>query len=226
MQDFSEVRLSDIVRTSPSSARILEKYHLDFCCKGKRTLREACAEKLLSPAEISLELETNMKSLDAESVMFNAMSPTELCQYIVARHHVFVKQYIPLILFHLQKVSTKHGERYPKMIQVLQLFSEVSSELLQHMQKEEQVLFPMIIENKGQAIADFSGPVRVMEMEHEKAGDIMDRIRQITNDYSAPMDACTTHRVCLEELKMFEEDLHKHVYLENHLLFPAIASQN
>jgi len=225
MQDLLEQRLSDIVKSSPSSARILEKYHLDFCCKGKRTLQEACDEKQLSAKEIGIELEANLQPLDAESVMFNTMSPAELCRYIVARHHVFVRQYVPIILGHLEKVATKHGDRYPVMVTVYQLFSEVSEELLQHMQKEEQVLFPMIVQNNRPDHA-FAGPVHVMEMEHEHAGELLDRIRQLTQDYTAPSDACTTHRVSLEELRMFEEDLHKHVYLENHLLFPAITRLN
>ena len=226
MQDLTTQRLSDIVRTSPSSARILEKYHLDFCCKGRRTLQEACDEKHLSANDISNELEASMKPMDAEAAMFTAMTPAELCQYIVARHHVFVKQNIPAILGHLEKVATKHGDRYPNMVKVYQLFQEVSNELLQHLQKEELILFPMIIKNNGQPSRDYANPVQVMEMEHEHAGELLDLIRQLTKDYTAPEDACTTHRVSLEELRMFEEDLHKHVYLENHLLFPAVAALN
>jgi regulator of cell morphogenesis and NO signaling len=136
---------------------------------------------------------------------------------------------MPGILSHLEKVASKHGDRFPYMIKVFQLFAAIKEEMTMHMQKEEMVLFPRIKEieqlfssNKKIKIAGgyISGPVNIMEMEHDHAGAMLHEIRNLTNSFIPPAEACTTFKVSLAELKEFEEDLHKHVHLENYLLFP------
>jgi regulator of cell morphogenesis and NO signaling len=136
---------------------------------------------------------------------------------------------MPTILSHLERVAQKHGDRFPYMVEVFGLFKEVSEEMTSHMQKEEMILFPRIKEieavssirqNRKFTEGYIAGPIQVMEMEHDQAGEILYKIRQLTNSYTPPADACTTFRVSLAELKEFEEDLHKHVHLENNLLFP------
>lgn len=224
MNILLDQKLSDIVMSSPSAAKVFEKYRLDFCCKGRRTLKEACDERHISAEEVGRAL-GSANGPDPEHVLFSSMDPVQLCNYIVIRHHFFVRQYIPVILGHLHKVASKHGERYPHTVKVYQLFQEVADDLLQHMQKEEQVLFPMIAAHAGAVSSRYEAPISVMEMEHEKAGELMDQIREITQDYTPPADACTTHQVTLRELRMFEEDLHKHVYLENHILFPSVTGK-
>ena len=128
---------------------------------------------------------------------------------------------------------TKHGDRYPNMSKVLQLFTAIKDELEPHMKKEENILFPRIREVASLLLLHkeinfapdyISAPIEIMATEHDNAGQLMFEIRDITNNYTAPEDACTTHRVCLEELKAFETDLHQHVHLENNILFPMAAA--
>jgi len=211
---------------------VFEKYDLDFCCRGRRTLSQACAEKNISVNEVLSEMQF-AKTIAKPILPFTEMSAEQLISYILIHHHFYVKNAIPVIINHLEKLVAKHGDRYPKLIKVFQLFNLVKDELEPHMQKEELVLFPRIKEiaalvlqqkdiNHGSAY--INGPIHVMESEHDNAGQAMFEIRRLTNTYTAPEDACTTHRVCMDELKAFETDLHQHVHLENNILFPLAAS--
>lgn len=211
-----------------SSVLVLEKYNLDFCCKGKRTLSDACSEKGLSLETILAELQTS--GVRAGTKMpYTEMTPEQLISYILIHHHFYVKQSMPAILSHLAKVASKHGDRFPYMMEVLALFTEITEEMTMHMHKEEVILFPRIKEISALQQAHqqrnlmpgyISAPIQVMQHEHDRAGEIMYNIRKLTNNYTPPEGACTTFQVCLAELKEFEEDLHKHVHLENNILFP------
>jgi regulator of cell morphogenesis and NO signaling len=220
MESLKQLRLADIVTEFPGSAPVLEKYKLDFCCKGKRTLAQACDEQNLPLEQVETELGEVSPRTDAGQSLFQGMNPKQLSDYIVARHHVYVKQAIPTILNHLEKLYQKHSDRYPHVPDVYNLFRKMAEELSAHMVKEECILFPMMDQLDHLSKAQLMGPISVMEAEHDEAGDIIAAIRELTNDYSPPADACTTHKLVLLELRQFEEDLHQHVYLENHLLFP------
>jgi regulator of cell morphogenesis and NO signaling len=137
---------------------------------------------------------------------------------------------MPQIYGHLNKVAIKHGDRFPYMKEVLGLFAELRREMTDHMEAEETILFPRIkgIENLpatnhevSALIPTLEEMVGTMETEHDRAGQIMFKIRLLTNNYVAPQDACTSFKVSLTELKEFEEDLHQHVHLENNILFPG-----
>jgi regulator of cell morphogenesis and NO signaling len=229
MTNTAEQTLASLVTQNHQTVSVLEKYNLDFCCKGKRTLAEACKEKSLPLESILKELQQFTAPEEKLQMPFKQMNAEQLISYILIHHHFYVKQSMPTIIGHLQKVVTKHGERFPYMIKVLQLFTAIQEEMTLHMQKEEVVLFPRIKEveklftDKQQskfANGYITGPVNVMEAEHEHAGEMLYEIRRLTNNYTAPEEACTTFKVSLDELKAFEEDLHKHVHLENNLLFP------
>ena len=228
MQNIEQQTLAGIALSHHEYIPVLEKYSLDFCCRGKKTLQEACGEKELPVNTIVNELLASIKT-ETTRMPFNEMSTDELVAYILIHHHFYVKNSVHTILSHIEKVATKHGDHYPHMPEVLKLFSEVAEELLQHMVKEEQILFPRIKQlaashSQEDFVAmgpDFiNGPIQMMEHEHDHAGQLLFKIRELTNNYTPPEDACTTHRVCLEELKAFEEDLHQHVHLENNILFP------
>ena len=229
MKNLAEQTLATIVTQNHQTVPVLEKYNLDFCCKGKRTLSDACTEKGISIEALLTELETATDNTTKNQLPFTEMDEQQLISYILIHHHFYVKQSMPTIISHIEKVAAKHGERYPYMVKVLALFNAINEEMTAHMQKEETILFPRIKEvgqlagghkKTGLAGGYISGPVNVMEQEHEHAGDTLYEIRQLTNNYTPPADACTTFQVALAELKEFEEDLHKHVHLENNLLFP------
>ena len=229
MLNIAQQTLANIVTNTHFAVPVLEKYHLDFCCKGKRTLADACAERGLPVESIAQELEISSTVVQNNKMPFSEMTTEQLISYILIHHHFYVKQTMPTILGHLEKVAIKHGDRFPFMVEVFCLFKEINEEMTAHMQKEEMILFPRIKEveamskiknNRNLAEGFISGPIQVMELEHDHAGDILYKIRELTNTYTPPADACTTFQVCLAELKEFEEDLHRHVHLENNLLFP------
>ena len=229
MINIAEQTLASIVADNSATVPILEKYNLDFCCKGKRTLTEACKEKGLLVDDIIKEFGTSLPNTSAKQMPFKDMNCEQLIGYILINHHFYVKQIMPTIAGHLEKVANKHGERFQNMVEVYQLFLEVQSEMTSHMQKEEQILFPrikkveeIIASENTSAIStiDLDGPITVMMNEHDHAGDLLYKIRNLTNNYQEPVGACTTFKVVLNELKEFEEDLHKHVHLENFHLFP------
>jgi regulator of cell morphogenesis and NO signaling len=230
-QPLSSLSLAQIVNSNHRAASVLEKYHLDFCCKGKRSLEEACAEQQLMVTAITDELENLfLNENDKSSIDFEKMNLTQLCDYIVQTHHDYVKSEMPQIYAYLHKVSSKHGERHPELYKIFQIFAAVKEEMEGHMKKEELVLFPRIKElqkladnEKAQlqlSIGYLQSPITVMEQEHDHAGTLLNDIRIFSNDYTPPQDACTTYRLCFAALKAFEMDLHQHVHLENNVLFP------
>ena len=229
MTNLAEQTLATIVTNNHFTVPVLEKYHLDFCCKGKRTLADACTGKGLSVQFIVEELEELKTSAPVTKMPFTEMTAEQLISYILIHHHFYVKQSMPIIIGHLEKVASKHGNRVPYMIEVLKLFKEIKNEMTLHMYKEEMILFPRIKEmealsnekqNKNLSNEYISAPISIMKQEHEHAGDLLYNIRDLTSTYTAPEEACTTFQVCLAELKEFEEDPHRHVHLENNLLFP------
>ena len=232
MKNIEQESLSRIVLEHHEVIPVMEKYDLDFCCRGSKTLSEACLEKNISLNSVADEMRQAMAPTN-NSLPFTEMSAEQLISHILLRHHFYVKNAIPQILNLLEKIISKHGPKYPKMIKVYDLFCSVKDELEPHMEKEEKLLFPRIKEiaslsSQNKQIEHTQGylnaPIAVMEEEHDNAGQLMFEIRNITNNYTAPDDACTTHKVCLEALKTFETDLHQHVHLENNILFPMAIS--
>jgi regulator of cell morphogenesis and NO signaling len=229
MNQLLDKTLSQIVTEHHQAARVFEKYGLDFCCKGKRALKTACEEKQIGEQTILNDL-ANAFGDNETAPDFNSMTLTALSDYIVRVFHSYVKLNSPQIFSYLLRVAGKHGDRYPHMKEVYGIFEQVKDEMEQHMFQEESILFPRIKQlempdkNKITDIDALLAPIDLMEAEHDAAGEMMARIRQLTNNYQPPQDACTTHRLTLASLKAYEEDLHNHVHLENNILFPkAIA---
>ncbi len=230
MNELKTKTLAQIVNEDHRAASVFEKYHLDFCCKGKRSLQQACAEGLLSADELIAALDNTVKP-DRYSVHLNydLLSLSQLVDYIVATHHNYVKQEMPQIQSYLERVVSKHGDRHPEMRKVAEIFAAVKDEMDEHMQKEEKILFPRIKEAEKQSnepdkiklsISFLQSPIFMMEEEHDHAGAALAEIRELTSNYNLPADTCTTYRLCYAALQAFETDLHQHVHLENNLLFP------
>ncbi len=218
--------LAQIVNDNHQTAAIFEKYNLDFCCKGKRSLQAACEERDLPSETIAEELDIALNRNETNTIDFNKLSLATLADYIVSVHHDYTRQALPQIFYYLQKVSFKHGDRHSELHTIFEKFSELKDEMEMHMQKEEQVLFPRIkqletaIQNGQPGVMSIQIPITVMEDEHEHAGNLLKEIRQLSGDYNPPADACTTYRLSFAALQAFEEDLHRHIHLENNVLFP------
>ena len=237
MIEFSNQTLGQIVTHNHRTAAVFEKYHLDFCCKGKRSLKQACAEQNIPVEELLNELSSVSSGSPGSCQVvfpFDKLSLTQLAEYIVSTHHAYIKKEIPQIFAYLQKVASKHGQRHPELFKIFELVTAIKEEMELHMQKEEQVLFPRIKDMEIVAndpageyklsVSFLQAPITIMEQEHDHAGELMAEIRRLTNNYQPPQDACTTYQLTYASLKAFEVDLHQHVHLENNILFPkAIA---
>ena len=212
------------------AAGVFDRFGLDFCCGGKRTFGEACAAARLDPGAVGAELAKLSPTPGAGDAPDASWPVDELAHYIVRRHHSYVRQQLPVIAGHLEKLVAVHGERHPELRQIAGHFAELSGELQTHMMKEEQILFPYVQQLAASAefgleppigmFGSVSNPIRMMEAEHRYAGDELGVIRGLSANYSVPADGCTTYRVCYEELAAFDADLRQHIHLENNILFP------
>jgi regulator of cell morphogenesis and NO signaling len=227
MDNTASRSIASLVLENHRIVPVLEKYSIDFCCRGKMNLEDACRDKSIDLSAILKEMEAVETEETSKKMPFSEMTETQLVNHIVTTHHYYVKNIMPVIAGHLEKVANKHGESFPFMLRVKELFGIIHKEMDEHMQKEEAILFPRILEiekSAGQVnrfpAGYLTGPIAMMEYEHENAGDVLYEIRSLTNEYTVPPGACTTFRICLSELKEFEDDLHQHVHLENNILFP------
>lgn len=227
---LKKMTLAQIVSKNYKAAKVFEKYDLDFCCKGNKPFTEACEEKGMNAEVVYNEL---LKADDLSSgtdIRFDNWELDFLVEYIVNNHHQYVRQSIPVISGHAEKVVAAHGKNHPELIEISKIFTAVYKDLRQHLIKEEEILFPYIkymvkVKNnlakyEKPYFGKIANPVMMMEAEHETAGDSLFEIRRLSGNYSIPQDACNTFAVFYKELKEFEEDLHRHVYIENNILFP------
>jgi regulator of cell morphogenesis and NO signaling len=228
--ELNNLTLSEIVNKNFRAAAVFEKYKLDFCCRGNRPISAACTDLGLDSSEVIAEL----YALGNEGVV-QSFSPDKwelnfLIDYIINTHHQYVRSMIPVISAHAEKVALVHGRNHPETKSVAKAFSILYKDLKQHMMKEEEILFPHIrrlvktgegeIRYEAPYFGSVNNPITLMEAEHQSAGDELYEIRNLTNNYTPPEDACNTYSILYRELRDFEEDLHKHIHLENNILFP------
>ena len=222
--------LGQIAAKDLRKAQVFKKYGLDFCCGGKKTVKQACAEKGLDVTKVEQELQQADKLPASRPIPYGDWSLDFLADYIVNTHHSYVIQSLPDIVAYSKKVAGVHGDRHPELLRINQLVGEIDAELRGHLVKEEKILFPYIkalVTSKGndqplQAahFGSVQSPINVMEMEHELVGKNLDEIRKLTNNYLLPGDACASYSLLYRILDEFEEDLHLHIHLENNILFP------
>jgi regulator of cell morphogenesis and NO signaling len=231
----------DLATEVPNATRIFEKFGIDYCCGGSKSLLDACRQANISVDEVLRNLEGDHAAAADTSpeLDFNNARLTELIAHILDKHHGYVKQEIPRLQRLLVKVVGVHGAGHPELAAVQQTFSGLANELTGHMMKEEMVLFPYI-EKLEEAVrssypaprapfGSINNPVHMMELEHESAGHALKEIQALTSDYTPPESACFSYRTLYSALKEFEADLHQHVHLENNILFPravALEGQN
>ncbi|MGA8042168.1 MAG: iron-sulfur cluster repair di-iron protein [Terracidiphilus sp.] len=225
----AESTLRTIALAEPATIRVFENLHLDYCCGGNRPLGTACAEKGLDVRTVvdSLQAAAGTQWLDRD---WAKATPTDLIEYIVLTHHAFVRAELPRLLPMAEKAATKHGPTHPELSQVQRQLEALADELLMHLYKEERILFPYIQsmehQSKGQAPAaeacfgSVQSPIQMMIHEHEAAGTLLDEMRTATGGFAPWEGACPTLTGLYYGLDMFEKDLHRHVHLENNLLFP------
>lgn len=229
-----QARLADIVRDDPRCTPVFDRLGLDYCCRGQRTLLEASEEQSVPISEVLDEINALGPRLDDGDRSEEWPDLTELIRHVVSRHHRYVREHEPVIQGLLQKLVNRHGDRHPELLEARAVFGLLSQDLLQHMEKEEKILFPFIEslcaptapgqQRPGSPFGTILNPIRAMEHEHLVAGTLMARLRTITRGFEPPADACMSYRLCFGELAGFESDLHTHVHLENYVLFPRAVA--
>ncbi len=218
MSFSSDSLVGQLATEHPLSTRVFARHGIDFCCGGGKPLRDACAARGVDVDHVLDELRAELEQAPQGETRWDEAPLDALIGHIVAEYHRPLDEELPRIEAMARKVHRVHGDKAPEMLTgLLQTYLELQAELVPHMAKEEQVLFPMIIRGMGVMTG---APISVMQHEHDTAGDLLRRLRELTNDYTVPPPACNTWRALWHALEALEESLHQHIHLENNVLFP------
>ncbi len=236
MEITSNSLVSEIVRENFKVAQIFEENNIDFCCGGNITIHEASERTDLNVQELIALIEPVLKEQDRDSKFIENLPLDQLCNYIEETHHAYINDKAPFIQQKLEKLCSVHGDNHPELFEVKELFDGAVGNLTAHMKKEELILFPhirnLVLVKNGQidevpGMGNIIGPINVMKEEHEIEGERFRKMTEITNHYTTPDDGCNTYEVTYKALKDFESDLHRHIHLENNILFlKAIELEN
>ncbi len=234
MMDINKDRtVAQIVTDNIKASHIFKKYDIDFCCGGGVTLAKVCEKKSVDYETLKNELlDIDIKTEDSND--YKNWDLAFLIDYIVNIHHTYVTESLPILSMYATKVAHVHGHHYQEVVQINDLVQAAIEDLSGHLMKEEQVLFPFIkqlVQAKKDGVSppqphfsSVQNPIRMMESEHDVVGNIFKEISQLSNNFTPPPEACNTFRALYDKLNEFEQDLHKHIHLENNILHPkAIA---
>jgi len=226
--DRASATVAEIAVNFPQAVDILNRYNLDYCCNGRKSFALVCQKANLNEEQIWNEIQEVKANYGADNRMrFDTWEPSLLIDFIVQHHHHYVRESIPRIQELLDKVCSVHGNDHPVLFQINNEFDDLAEELLNHLPKEEEILFPAIKRLTSQntrepspALTDLYAPISVLEHEHETAGKIVKTIRSLTDQYTLPAYACPTFELTYKMLQEFDKDLMQHIHLENNILFP------
>ncbi len=216
-----------LVMERPSRVRVLERFGVDYCCGGSRTLAEACAAHAGQLAAVLAALEAADGAADPQAEPdYRRWELPRLLDHVVARYHEPLREELPAVAALAERVAQAHGERHPELLRLAAAFAVFREELEQHMLKEEEVFFPTLRDlAAGRRLPRYFGgslrvPVYVLDGDHRSADRALRFFRQMTDGYTAPADACSSWRALLDRLRALEEDMHRHVHLESELVHP------
>jgi len=229
MTTLQERTVADVVTQNIKAAHIFKKHGIDFCCGGGVSIKRACEKANIDPSILETEL-LNLDMVQDRGIDYNSWKLDFLADHIENIHHAYVEENSPMLLQYAQRVNHVHGHHYTELVEIEKLVKQVVHELASHMKKEELILFPFIKrmvkaerENGPLPAIHFEtveNPIKMMEAEHEEAGELLRKIAELSNNYTPPQGACNTYRAFYAKLDEFEQDLHQHVHLENNILFP------
>ncbi|MFN8657378.1 MAG: iron-sulfur cluster repair di-iron protein [Candidatus Obscuribacterales bacterium] len=227
-QAFRDKTVGSLLAEQPTRAAVFDKYKIDFCCGGGKSLAEACQARGADVDAVISELLQADQQVEAEvepPEVWLDKSITELADHIEQVHHRFLKQELPRLQFLAEKVARVHGEAHPEMIDLAHVFIALKEEMETHTMKEERILFPYLRaldrgERTASCFGSVANPIKQMEFEHAEAGDALEQMRQLTNEYTVPEGACNSWRALVDGLSRMDGDLRVHVHKENSILFP------
>ncbi len=229
-----EQSIGSIVAQDYRAAAVLTAYGIDFCCKGGRSVEEVCRTKSIDPSALARDIEAVVTRDTHDGEDFRQWSLAHLVDHIEQVHHRYVDQRIPVLYQYLDKLCAVHSERHPELFEIRDEFKACGAVMAVHMKKEELLLFPFIkqLEKAQQEgtippiphFGTVNNPVHMMMEDHDAEGDRFRRIKQLSWDYANPPDGCATYSTAMRMLQEFETDLHKHIHLENNILFPRAVA--
>ena len=222
--------LGQIAAKDLRKAEVFKKYGLDFCCGGKKTVREACEEKGIDATKVEQELQHPEKLESTDRNAYNDWNLGFLADFIVNNHHGYIRKNLPELRAYAKKVAQVHGGHHPELLTIRQQVEEINDELLDHIENEERVLFPYVkllasdqsqqTPAKNQDVKKLKDLTGDLEKEHAFIGEAFERIRTLSKNYKVPDDGCSSYQLLYKMLPDFEDDLHQHIHLENNILFP------
>lgn len=220
----------EIAQTQPSSIRVFERFGIEYCCGGGERLLEACSARDVDVDAVIAALEAASSSSNAQMKDWTKEPLASLTAHIIATHHTYCKSELPRLSGLAAKVVNVHGGSNPELVVIRAKLAQLAEELIDHLAEEELVVFPMIAKLEQRAEGDsaeaktsktpIGTPLALLVEDHENAGVLLAEIRSLSRNFIAPEYACSTYHAFFDGLREFERDLHRHVHLENNILFP------
>lgn len=231
--DLTTKTIRDIALEAPATTRVFEEYKIDYCCGGRRSIEDVCQTAGIDPGILKDKLMAAAAARKDDLNEPERLGPSALIDHILATHHVFTASEFERLTPLMDKVVSRHGELHPELCEVQSIFNALSASILPHMKKEEMVLFPYIqmLDRSLDSDSPFDrphfgtvdNPIRMMMMDHDSDGERLRKMRALTNDYTLPEGACPSFTALYAGLQDLEKDLHRHIHLENNVLFPAAS---
>ncbi len=226
--------VGELAAEMPVSIRVFEAWKIDYCCGGRTPLADACAIAGRTIDDFIAELEKSVAVPDGVGRDWAGETLTGITRHLCATYHVYTRQELETLIPLAEKVQGVHGERRLELAKVVALVHELSGDMLPHMLKEEQVLFPYVeqlesVSGTGRpAPTPFFGTVRnsvrMMMLEHDRVGELLADLRAVTESYALPEGACFSYRELYRRLEEFERKTHEHVHIENNVYFPRAVA--
>ena len=231
MENLTIKTVREIALEMPITTRVFEQFKIDYCCGGRKPFLEACHSAGADPETVLQKIENVIEAGNlGELEWLKTTSLSDLIDYICEKHHTFTRIEIENLSPLMAKVASRHGENHPELFELEMVFRELCDDLSPHLVKEEKVLFPYIKQLEQAAVnsgamnfphfGTVRNPVGMMMMEHDTAGDLLRKMREISMEYKLPEGVCPSYTALYNRLEAFEKDLHQHIHLENNLLFP------
>lgn len=223
--------VAELAIAMPAAIPVLERLKIDYCCHGNQPIEQACTRAGITPEQLVTLIQS--EPVAGESRPWENATLADIVRYIVVTHHAYTRTTLQTVGELAAKVAQRHGAHHPELLSIARLVGALTDDLMPHMMKEENILFPYFeqLSDGGDVPAPFFGtartPIQMMMAEHDAAGEKIAEIRAASNDFNLPADACTSYTVFYKMLGELEEDLHRHIHLENNILFPrAIEAES
>jgi regulator of cell morphogenesis and NO signaling len=230
MTEFTDRTVGELAVEVPNSIRVFEAWKIDYCCGGRTPLPDACAAVGRRVEDFVAELVRTAAVPDAAMRDWSGDTLAAMSSNLISIYHVYTREELQTLAPLADKVLSVHGERRPELAEVVALLRDLTNDMLPHMLKEEQVLFPYVTQLDEAAAGDrpaptpFFGtvknPVRMMMLEHDRVGELLAGLRAVTGEYTPPESACFSYRELYRRLAELEQRTHEHVHVENNLYFP------